>query len=51
MMSYFTYTDLISSLPDPNLVNPGSTLVDVGAYGHMYMKAKHRAVCINVDQR
>jgi len=33
-MSYFNYTDLISSLLDPRLVNPGSTLthVVVGAY-------------------
>jgi len=26
-MSYFIYTDLISSLLDPKLVDPGSTLV------------------------
>jgi len=32
-MSYFIYTDLISSLLDPKLVNPGSTLIHVGAYG------------------
>jgi len=32
-MSYFMYTDLISSLLDPRLVDPGSTLIFVGAYG------------------
>jgi len=32
-MSYFTYTDLISSSLDPKLVDPGSTLIHVGAYG------------------
>jgi len=31
-MSYFIYTDLISSLRDPRLVDPGSTLIYVGAY-------------------
>jgi len=31
-MSYFIYTDLISSLLDPRLVDPGSTLIHVGAY-------------------
>jgi len=31
-MSYFIYTELISSLLDPKLVNPGSTLIHVGAY-------------------
>jgi len=31
-MSYFTYTDLISSLLDQRLVDPGSTLIYVGAY-------------------
>jgi len=31
-MSYFIYTDLISSLLDPRLVNPGSILIHVGAY-------------------
>jgi len=30
-MSCFIYTDLISSLLDPKLVNPGSTLIHVGA--------------------
>jgi len=32
-MSYFIYTDLISSLLDPRLVDPGSILIYVGAYG------------------
>jgi len=32
IMSYFIYTDLISSLLDPRLVYPGSTLIYVGAY-------------------
>jgi len=31
-MSYFIYTDLISSLLDPRLVDPGSTLIHVGEY-------------------
>jgi len=30
-MSYFIYTVLISSLPDPRLVDPGLTLIHVGA--------------------
>jgi len=33
-MSYFIYTDLINSLLDLKLVDPGSTLINVGAYGH-----------------
>jgi len=32
-MSYFIYTDLIRSLLDPRFVDPGSTLIHVGAYG------------------
>jgi len=32
-MSCFTYTDLISSLLDPKLVDPGSTLIHVDANG------------------
>jgi len=32
-MSYFIYTDLLSSLFDPILVDPGLTLIHVGAYG------------------
>jgi len=32
-MSHFVYTDLISSLLDPRLVDPGSTLKHVGAHG------------------
>jgi len=32
-MSYFIYTDLNSSLLDPRLVDPGSTLVYVGVCG------------------
>jgi len=31
-MSYFIYTDLISSLLDPRPVDPGSTLIYVGSY-------------------
>jgi len=31
-MSYFIYSDLISSLFDPRLVDPGSTLIYVGTY-------------------
>jgi len=31
-MPYFIYTGLISSLLDPRLVDPGSTLIYVGAY-------------------
>jgi len=31
-MSYFIYTNLISSFLDPKLVDPGSTLINVGAY-------------------
>jgi len=33
IMSYFIYTDLISSLLDPRLVDPGSTLIRAGANG------------------
>jgi len=32
-MSYFIYADLISSSLDPRLVDPGSTLIRIGAYG------------------
>jgi len=32
-MSYFIYTELICSLLDPRLVDPGSALIYVGAYG------------------
>jgi len=32
-MSYFDYTNLISRLLDPRPVDPGSTLIHVGAYG------------------
>jgi len=32
-MSYFNYSDLINSSLDPRLVDPGSTLTNVGAYG------------------
>jgi len=32
-MSYFIYTGLISSLLDPRLVDPGSTLIYVGEHG------------------
>jgi len=30
--NYFIYTDLITSLLDPKLVDPGSTLIYVDAY-------------------
>jgi len=33
IMSYFIYTDLISSLLDPRLIDPGSAFIYVGAYG------------------
>jgi len=33
--SYFIYTDLISSLLDSRLCDPGSTLIYVGAYDPM----------------
>jgi len=36
-MSYFIYTDLISSLLDPKPVDPGSTLIYVGAYILIFM--------------
>jgi len=36
-MSHFIYTDLISSLLDPRLVDPGSTLIYVGAYVSMQL--------------
>jgi len=32
-MSYFGYTNLISSFLDPRPVDPGSTLIHIGAYG------------------
>jgi len=32
-MSYFSYDDLIGSLFDPRLVDPGSTLIYVAPYG------------------
>jgi len=32
-MSYFIYTDIISNLLDLRLVDPGSILINVGAYG------------------
>jgi len=32
MMSYFIYTDLIISLLDERLVDPGLTLIHFGAY-------------------
>jgi len=35
-MSYFIYyTDLISSLLDPRLIDPGPTLIHVAAYNPM----------------
>jgi len=44
IMSYFTYTDLIISLLDLGLVNPGSTLYNVGAYDPccIYFTCKYR---------
>jgi len=44
-MPHFIYTDLISSLLDPRLVYPGSTLIHVGAYDQFYL----RVSCINDD--
>jgi len=38
IISYFIYIDLISSLLDPRLVDPGSTLLYVGAYGPKILK-------------
>jgi len=35
-MSHFIYTDLISSLLDPKLVNPGSILIHVDTYGSRF---------------
>jgi len=32
-MLYFIYTDIISSLLDPKLIDSGSTLIHVSAYG------------------
>jgi len=37
IMSYFIYADLISSLLNPRHVDPGSTLIHVGAYGPLDM--------------
>jgi len=37
-MSYFIYTDLICSLFDPRLDDPGSTLINVGAYDPYWCK-------------
>jgi len=42
-MSYFNYTDLLSSLLDPTLVDPGSTLIYVGAYDSLDLFA-HRVL-------
>jgi len=35
IMPYFIYTDLISNLLDPRLVDPGSTLIHVGTYDQL----------------
>jgi len=37
IMSYFIFTDLISCLLDPRLVDPGSTLIYVGAYDPKFL--------------
>jgi len=37
-MSLFIYTHLISNLLDPRLVDPGSTLIHVGAYDQWAIK-------------
>jgi len=45
IMAYFIYTDLIRSLLDPRLVDPGSTLIYVGAYdprGELTVKSLKR---------
>jgi len=39
-MGYFIYTNLVSSLLDPRLVDPGSTLIQVGVY---------RGNCFNLE--
>jgi len=39
-MPYFIYSDLISSLLDPRLANPGSTLIHVGWYKRPFRKFK-----------
>jgi len=43
-MSYFTYTDLISSFLDLKLVDRGSILIHVGAYG--YKVLDHSLLCM-----
>jgi len=43
-MSYFIYTDIISSLLDPRLADPGSTLIHVGAYGPYNILSKNKKV-------
>jgi len=35
-MPYFIYVDLISSLLDSKIVDPGSTLIHVGAMVHVF---------------
>jgi len=41
-MSYFIYTDLISILLDQSLVDPGLTLIYVGAYDR-------KSACYNIE--
>jgi len=41
-MPYFIYTDLISSLLDLRLVDPGSTLIHVDAYDPNWLTAFHK---------
>jgi len=51
-MSYFIYTDLISSLLDPKLqVDPGSTLIHVGAYGPNCFLAERTLLYVPKFQR
>jgi len=40
-MSYFICTDLISSLLDPRLVDPGLILINFGTYGPKGWKNKN----------
>jgi len=39
-MSYFSYADLISSLLGWRIVDPGSTLIHIGANDPKYLMAK-----------
>jgi len=43
-MLYFIYTYLISSLLDPRLVDPGPSLIYVGAYNHYRLETETQNV-------